>query len=285
MSGYVGSDPHRVELLGAMLLVSAEWLEDIRSRLTGALNHSTWEGYDAHEARLDWSVAHAPAIGMTAEMLRNMSRVAYENARAQWHASEADHGVLGRLDSVTQVLGSAAPASSLLDFMNDADLFFDIAGGIAFAAGLVVALPVIEAAGLTYGILGLPFSAFQLGAAIAEGDAGGIVLSGLSVAVGLGEVVLVGAALTGAIIISAPVDAAVLLGLGVASIGLAVASNVPAIHDFVDSGVHWVGDGVSSAWDAGVGITTSAVGAVADGVGDLAGAAVDVAKDVYDFLF
>src|SRR3990172_2477558 len=103
-------------MLGRRLLFGAQLLEELRGRLTGALFYSTWDGPDADEARSEWAGSYAPALGLTAELMRRMSIVAFTNANEQIQASQGDHGIFGEAPPDGHGVFGEAPHGPLDDF-------------------------------------------------------------------------------------------------------------------------------------------------------------------------
>lgn len=90
MAGYVGADPDRLDALGQQLLGHAQQLDELRVRLTSQLFEAGWLGQDADDSRAEWESQHAPMIGRSLALLRDMSQTLFLNAGQQRTASAAD---------------------------------------------------------------------------------------------------------------------------------------------------------------------------------------------------
>ncbi|MBB5874077.1 hypothetical protein F4553_007511 [Allocatelliglobosispora scoriae] len=307
MSGFVGNDPHQVQMLGRHLLFGAQLLEELRGRLTGALFHSTWDGPDAHEARSEWASSNAPALGLTAELMRRMSIIAFVNANEQIEASQDGHGVFGEAPADGHGVFGEAPADGhgvfgeaphgplddFLHFMHGLHFWSDIGDiGLTLVEQSVHALdhasPLLKflrPAGAAVGVFGLALDGFALGGYIVEGDTGGVILMGL--AVGLG-----GAALVVGLVATAPLTIAVAAGVGIVAAGISIAASYEPVRD-------WVGDRWDDAWEAGTGLVEGATegfhetfdpliegaGNVVEGVGNLASDALNTGRGIFNAIF
>ncbi|GIH09447.1 hypothetical protein Rhe02_75140 [Rhizocola hellebori] len=299
--GFIGSDPHRVEQLGAALLAGAELLDDVRSQLTSLLYHSTWEGRDSVEAREDWSSSSAPALGITAELLRTMSQVAYANARQQVETSLGDgSGVIGHGTGSGhghQEGGHDGHDRGLFGLLGPLHILVDL-GEIGIHVMREVP-PWLKMGGKLLGPIGLGISALDFYDYFMKGDTGGAVLSAASFIVGgIGVGLTVAAAIA-----SAPVSVPAIVLLSVAGVGLAFAAEFPSAREWVgdrwDDMMEFGGDVVEfsggvinelatdahAAWDATAEFTGNVVEGVVDGAQNLASGAVDFGKGVYDFVF
>lgn len=285
MAGYVGNDPYQVQMLGRHLLFGAQLLDELRDRLTADLFNSTWDGPDAHEARSDWASSHAPALGVTAELLRRMSVIAFTNATEQLNASQAD-GVVAAPGMLHFTPHTDDLLEEFLEFIHQLHFVVDLADiGLTIGEHLVPLMHFLRPAGIAVGVLGLGLDAFALGGYIAEGDAGGTILMGL--AVGLG-----GAAVVVGLVATAPVAIAVGVGLGIVAGAFSLAAHYEPIRD-------WVGDRWDDAYEFGSGLVDDVTGGiregfdaavettgnVIEGVGDLASDAVDTGKKIFDAIF
>ena len=293
MTGFVGNDPHQVQMLGRHLLFGSQLLEEVRARLTGALFHSTWDGPDADEARSEWAGSLAPALGLTAELMRRMSIVAFTNATEQSEASQADHGVLGTAPPDGHgVFGEAPHAGDhglledFLHFMHDLHIWTDIVDvGLTIGEHSSHLLHFLRPLGTAVGVLGLGLDAFALGGYIAEGDAGGVILMGLAVGIG-------GAALVVGLVATAPVTIAIAAGVGIVAAGISLAAGYEPIRD-------WVGERWDDTYEFGTGLISDATDGLREGFdtvvetggdlieagGDLASDAVEKGKEIFDAIF
>jgi len=270
VQGYIGADPVALEALGHQLFSHAEWLDALGVRLSANLYDSTWVGPDAEQMWAEWEEVRLPALGVVVVVLRDMGARVQEQARQQTEASQAD-GATGPGGGGAGGGGGGSWGDdggggwNWLSIVSTGVSVIDLGVDIADLAR--VPMPGwLTVAGKGLGAAGVILGGFQLGGYIADGDAGGVILQGASVVLGVAAL-----AATGPVAIVA---------LGAAALGFGIAANFPEVRE-------WVGNRWDEVWAGGsqvIDTVTDGAREILDAGEDLVGDFVDVAGDASDAI-
>jgi pimeloyl-ACP methyl ester carboxylesterase len=95
MSEMIGADPDALDRLAAQFRDAAHRIDQLRTSIGTALNHSPWHGYDADGFRDDWRSQHVSVVAAAAAALSQASSILIRNAADQRRTSSAATGALG----------------------------------------------------------------------------------------------------------------------------------------------------------------------------------------------